>query len=52
MPRCGHLCEKLGWAKDEALLKSMTEANAASIKALEDKRKDAEENLGESTGLL
>eukprot|EP00667_Euglena_gracilis_P011168 EG_transcript_11393 len=43
-----HLCEKLGWAKDEALLKSMTEANAASIKALEDKRKDAEENLGET----
>jgi 26S proteasome regulatory subunit N7 len=47
-PMYVHLCDRLGWAKDEAILKTMTEANATALEALEAKRKDAEENLGET----
>ena len=42
------LCERLAWPVDQAWLSSMEAANAAELKGLEEKLKDAESELGES----
>jgi len=47
-PMYSRFCEELGWALDKAKLESMQKANAAEVEKLEEKIKDAEENLGES----
>lgn len=41
------LCEDLGWSQDAARLQKMQQANEARLKELEEKIKDAEENLGD-----
>jgi|UniRef100_A0A7S4GB25 26S proteasome regulatory subunit N7 len=47
-PYYSHLCEKLGWAKDEKLVAEMVKANTEAMAKLEEKKKDAEDNLGET----
>jgi len=42
------LCERLEWPVDQALLTSMETANAAELASLQEKLKDAVDNLGES----
>lgn len=50
--RCVHVydavCAQLGWPVDTALRSRMKEQNDATLKAFEEKIKDAEENLGEN----
>lgn len=43
-----HLAGKLGWQADPAVLASISEKNTALLAGLENKIKDAEENLGET----
>ena len=43
-----HICEQLQIPVDAAKLAAMQEKNAARLKELDDKTKDAEENLGET----
>ena len=40
------VCESLKWPLDEAKLKAMEEANTKKLTELDEKIKDAEENLG------
>jgi len=42
------VCESLKWPLDEAKLKAMEEANTKKLTELDEKIKDAEENLGET----
>lgn len=42
------VCEKFGWAADNALLQRMTAANAATLGELTAKIAESEENEGES----
>ena len=42
------VCKELKWKEDSKLWTEMTAENEAELKTLEDKIKDAEENLGES----
>ncbi|KAF5404267.1 26S proteasome non-ATPase regulatory subunit 6 [Paragonimus heterotremus] len=42
------VCKELGLRMDQTLLKTMKTANEAQIKELDEKLKDAEENLGET----
>lgn len=42
------VCESLKWSLDEGKLKSMEEENKNKLQELDDKIKDAEENLGET----
>jgi len=46
-PLYEHVCERLGWRADAALLKTMQEHNAARLKVLDDKIEDADTNLSE-----
>ena len=43
-----HVCAQLGWPLDQTRLAGMKEKNQAKLKELDDKIKDAEENLGET----
>jgi len=47
-PYYSHLCSKLGWMEDEALMTQMKEANAKALKEFDHKEQDAKENLGET----
>ncbi|PNH04218.1 putative 26S proteasome non-ATPase regulatory subunit 6 [Tetrabaena socialis] len=47
-PLYQHLATELGWELDAAKLAEMQAANSAKLAKLEEKRKDAEENLGET----
>eukprot|EP01006_Ploeotia_vitrea_P030848 TRINITY_DN63172_c0_g2_i1.p2 TRINITY_DN63172_c0_g2~~TRINITY_DN63172_c0_g2_i1.p2 ORF type:complete len:412 (-),score=58.25 TRINITY_DN63172_c0_g2_i1:2124-3311(-) len=47
-PYYEHLCDNLGWPKDMKLVESMRQKNEQKIKELEAKKKDAEENLGDT----
>eukprot|EP00727_Mastigamoeba_balamuthi_P005136 m51a1_g14620 putative 26s proteasome non-atpase regulatory subunit 6 (397) ;mRNA; f:1224023-1225576 len=47
-PLYAALCEQFGWARDEALYAQLAKDNADTLKQLDDKIKDAEENLGET----
>ena len=47
-PLYQYLCTELGWPLDSARLTAMQEVNAGKVAELELKRKDAEENLGET----
>ncbi|KAG2452331.1 hypothetical protein HYH02_003355 [Chlamydomonas schloesseri] len=47
-PLYQYLCTELGWPLDSARLTLMQEVNAGKVAELELKRKDAEENLGET----
>mmetsp|Transcript_223 Transcript_223/g.728 ORF Transcript_223/g.728 Transcript_223/m.728 type:complete len:398 (-) Transcript_223:98-1291(-) len=42
------ICTELGWEQDATLLQSMLDSNAKHLAEVEEKIKDAEENLGES----
>lgn len=42
------VCKELGWTVDEKLLQVMKSENEERIKQLDEKVKDAEENLGET----
>ena len=42
------ICEEQGWAVDAALLESMKKENEEALKKLDERLKDAEENLGET----
>ncbi|KAF9579284.1 26S proteasome non-ATPase regulatory subunit 6, partial [Lunasporangiospora selenospora] len=42
------ICEEQGWTVDTALLEEMKKANEESLKKLDERLKDAEENLGET----
>ncbi|KAG0226054.1 26S proteasome non-ATPase regulatory subunit 6 [Actinomortierella wolfii] len=42
------ICEEQGWPVDKALLKQLETANEETLKKLEERLKDAEENLGET----
>ena len=42
------VCAELKWAVDSDLLSKMKEANQKKLKELDEKQKDAEENLGET----
>ncbi|KAG0230056.1 26S proteasome non-ATPase regulatory subunit 6 [Actinomortierella wolfii] len=42
------ICEEQGWSVDKALLKQLETANEETLKKLEERLKDAEENLGET----
>ena len=41
------VCKQLNWQVDQSRLTTMKEENKKKLKELEDKIKDAEENLGE-----
>lgn len=43
-----HICGELGWQVDQARLEQVQSSNAQQLQELEDKIKDAEENLGET----
>lgn len=43
-----YLCSELGWPIDSGKLAELQAANAAKLAELEEKLKDAEENLGET----
>ncbi|GMH39437.1 hypothetical protein BSKO_07335 [Bryopsis sp. KO-2023] len=43
-----HLCEEFGWDVDDMRLQAMKAKNAEKAKELDEKIKDAEENLGET----
>lgn len=47
-PLYEHLCKELGWGVDAAQLEGMKTRNAEKLKELDEKIKDAEENLGET----
>lgn len=47
-PLYEQVCAELGWTVDKAKFDAMTEVNEKTLKELEDKIKDAEENLGET----
>ncbi|GLC35455.1 hypothetical protein PLESTB_000205300 [Pleodorina starrii] len=47
-PLYQHLCSELGWTLDSAKLAEMQAANTAKLAELDEKQKDAEENLGET----
>ena len=42
------ICEEQGWPVDSTLLDSMKKENEETLKKLDDRLKDAEENLGET----
>lgn len=42
------ICEEQGWPVDAALLESMKKENEEALKKLDERLKDAEENLGET----
>ena len=42
------VCTELKWSIDKALLSKMKDANQKKLKELDEKQKDAEENLGET----
>ncbi|KAF9975937.1 26S proteasome non-ATPase regulatory subunit 6 [Actinomortierella ambigua] len=42
------ICEEQGWPLDKALLGELEKANEETLKKLDDRLKDAEENLGET----
>ena len=46
------VCENLKWPLDEAKLKAMEEENKKKLEELDEKIKDAEENLGDTFLLL
>ena len=48
VPFYEHVCQKLSIPRDEALVRELTAASDEKIKALAEKLKDAEENLGET----
>lgn len=47
-PYYEHICGELGWQLDQSKLSDMQASNAKQLQELEDKIKDAEENLGET----
>lgn len=47
-PLYQHLCSELGWTLDSSKLAEMQAANTLKLAELDDKQKDAEENLGET----
>lgn len=47
-PLYQYLCSELGWPVDSGKLAELQAANAAKLAELEEKLKDAEENLGET----
>lgn len=47
-PLYEHLCKELGWQIDAAQLEGMKARNTEKLKELDEKIKDAEENLGET----
>ena len=42
------ICEEQGWPVDTTLLESMKKVNEEALKKLDERLKDAEENLGET----
>jgi 26S proteasome regulatory subunit N7 len=42
------ICEEQGWPVDTTLLNNMKKENEEALKKLDDRLKDAEENLGET----
>lgn len=47
-PLYQHICTELGWEVDAAQLEGMKARNAQKLQELDEKIKDAEENLGET----
>jgi len=47
-PWYAHLCTTFGWQQDEALYKSMVAKNEGDLKKLDEQKKDAEENRGDT----
>mmetsp|Transcript_17486 Transcript_17486/g.52095 ORF Transcript_17486/g.52095 Transcript_17486/m.52095 type:complete len:394 (-) Transcript_17486:39-1220(-) len=46
-PYYEHVCGALGWPVDEALLRTMKDANAEELETLREKKEDAEKNQGD-----